>query len=229
MVFDLFSKKTNVADCDWIAVAGLVSDSAYGSWKKFVDQVLRKYGLEGEEDIFRSVLGKTEKRLGALWMFKERERAEKTFKFLYNARSYRDILKNGELREAKEVFDKEMQRWIDRREDAEVFENDLIIFTVKSQVDLSSPLSTVLSFKFFIGKTVVVVADTGKETVKISGRNQVGVRVNDLFREAVEGILNAKTGGHAQACSTQIERGHLGLFKNNLKKAFRRQVLFSAK
>ena len=222
MAFDLFSKKVNIEDLDWIAAIGLVSDSSYTAWKEFVEVVIKKYHLEQNEDVFKSKLGFIAKHVGALWMFKEKEDAEKTFKILYNVKSYKDILKNNELADAKKIFDDEMAYWIDSRDKAEVFEKELILYHVKSKFDLSSPLSTVLSFKFFIGKTVLVIADTGKDTLKISARNQVGVRVNDLLGKAIEGIPDAVAGGHPQASSTTFKREYLETFKENLKREYKK-------
>ena len=72
---------------------------------------------------------------------------------------------------------------------------------------------------------MLVIADTGKETVKISARNQVGIRVNDLMITSIEGIPGAVAGGHPQATSTTFKREYLEKFKENLRKAYK-EVLY---
>ncbi|MFA4887080.1 MAG: DHHA1 domain-containing protein [Candidatus Nanoarchaeia archaeon] len=213
LCYDLFSYLTNMEDLDWIASVGLISDRGYKQWKEFVKGVMEKYGFEEKGDVFETTLGKISQTVGSGLRFNEYSR--EVFKILYSAKDYGTILKNELLVRCNDILSKELKCWLENTDKAEKH-GDLVYYVINSEHELASPISTILSVKEFYGKTVIVVCDTGGEVIKISARNQVGLRVNDLLRKAVNGIVDADAGGHVPAASCKIKRDDLSKFKRQL-------------
>ncbi len=221
LIYDLFSQLTDLSDLDWLACAGLVSDSSYIQWKDFVLTTMSKYHMEIKEDIFSTDLGKVINYLS--FGLRVKEVSDQVFDLVYDTQDYLSLLQNPLLTEASKKVGEEVKYFIDHRDKAEVHGN-LIIYEIKSTYPISSPLSTVLSFNYFLHKTVVLLCDTGEfeeDFIKLSARDQSGnVRVNDLLQKALEGIPHSSAGGHAPAAGGKLDKNYVAQFKKQLLEAY---------
>ena len=91
IVFDLASDFVDVHDLDWICSIGVIADSSYKTWKDFVDQVVQKYKLRSEENIWQSDLGLISSYLSSA-MIVDPSNYKECFEILSKSKQPREVL-----------------------------------------------------------------------------------------------------------------------------------------
>lgn len=218
LCFDLGSMIVNIDDLDWIAAVAVIGDFGYQDNKKWVDTVIKKYDLPREREIFHTRLGKVSSMISMTEAY-DVTKVEDCYKIVYEAKSYKDVLKSKIKDYSKKVkyhIDHYISVWKDEAEFID--ELDLIFYIIKPKYNIKSTISTIISTKH-PNKTVIIVADIGEEFATISGRRQdYKIKVNDLLERSVKGLKDASAGGHIPAAGGRFLRGDLDKFKKNLLK-----------
>jgi len=218
LCYDLFSNLVDISELDLLAAIGLIGDRGYNTWKDFVDSVADKYKFNIEGDILTSIFGKASSLISTTSKFEEASIL--IFDVVYNSKNINGIINNKELQMYEIKVRKEISYWVDRADDAEICEN-LVIFEIKPKLKINSPLSTILSFEKFGGKTLVIIADYGNDILTISAREQsMKIKMNELLQEAVNGLDGAKSGGHIPAAGGTIRKQDKNKFKKQLIAAY---------
>ena len=226
LTFDLFSKLTDIEDLDYLACMGLIVDMGYRQWKDFINQTMKKYNINSENDLekdqsfdFKNPLGFGATAIQLSKRFKDN--VEEVFKEVYNSENYKDIINNKILLGYKKKINDEIQFWLKNSDRAEKHGN-LIIYEIKSKYNISTTISSVLSIDFFPGKTIIVIREGEEDPLTISARDQkINIKVNKLLEKAAQGIKDANVGGHEPAAGGRIKKEYLGVFKKNLIKAYK--------
>ncbi len=215
MSYDLFSKISDISDLKWMACVGIISDSTYLYWKRFVDSVLKAKKWENK-DVFESVPGKVAAVINASNTIYE-SRIHEAMELMLLA-SPAKILKS-DLAKLSETIKKEVDRHVAQYGRAEVFLNGkLVIFEFKSKYKIAGFVSNKMSKKHFPNNFFLVV-ERSRGWVKISARSPLGgIPANSSLEKAMEGLRDAKAGGHAPAAGAAVREGDFEKFKKRLIK-----------
>ncbi len=219
LTFDLFSNLVDISDIDYLSCFGLIVDASFNQWKDFVFETMKKYKFETNDDIFKTKFGEASTNIQLSKRFKDN--IEEVFDVIYNSKKPEDIIDSKILIKYKNKINGEIQYWINNRDKAEKHGN-LIIYEIKSEFNIGTSVSTVLSFDYFSGKTLVLIReDPNDEFLTLSARDQkINIKVNILLEKATKDISNASVGGHDPAAGGRIKKEHLELFKKNLIKTY---------
>ena len=97
-------------------------------------------------------------------------------------------------------------------------ELELIFYVVSPRFPLNSPLSSILSQKYYPESTLVVVHDSGESILGVSLRRQdYKVDCPSLVKAACVGLKDASGGGHIPAAGGKVRREDLDQFLENIK------------
>jgi len=218
LVYDLFSPLVDMRDLDWVSAAGLIGDGSYQTWKDFTDDTLERYGMDPKPDIFDTDLGLVARYIGSAVMFDSRN-VKVAFDILLKSEKPKDLL-SSRLKLYEEEIDKELQLWIsEHKRRAKFFpELELIFYVVSPRFPLNSPLSSILSQKYYPTSTLVVVHDSGESILGVSLRRQdYKIDCPSLVKAACAGLKDASGGGHIPAAGGKVRRDDLDKFLDNLK------------
>jgi single-stranded DNA-specific DHH superfamily exonuclease len=215
MVYDLFSRHIDLSDFDWLAAIGIIGDAAWKRWRSFVDKVCEKNGLD-KNKVLESKIGHTMRAIASAPEFGF-DVIQECFDVVNDAKTMDDIENSSLIRYRKIIGDALYMAVKDYRINAKRLD-DLIFYQFECKYSIGSTLSTRVSFKE-PDKTVIVIQDAGEEFYRISLRRQDGkVKVNDLVRDALEGLDGANGGGHAPAAGGRVLKKDLEIFKERVLK-----------
>jgi len=218
LAYDLFSKLIDIQDLDWISSIGILSDSAYPTWKAFVDEVNRRHHLKTDKDIWKSDLGLVASNLHYAILY-SKNNLPKCSEILKNSNSPRDIL-TSPIKKYKEIVERKIQTLINNfpKNSESYHRGDVILYEIQSRFDICSTLSTIISNKYIPNKTLIVIQpENGRVT--INARRQDGkINLANIIRGAVSGFDNASGGGHIPAAGASINKKDLPAFKKNILK-----------
>lgn len=209
---DLFSKKIDLSEKEWVACIGIFGDVSYNQWKSFVDRTAKKYGLKPTDFEWAAKIVASVETMNPVFF-------TELFDILYSSKSPDKALKKLEKYESLLLkLEKELDFHLkDFEENAEEYpENQLFIYTFKPKNNIKSILATLLSFKHE-DKTIVIIQDMGNEKLSFSARRQdMCLPVNDLLVRAIKGLKNASAGGHKPAAAGTIQKKDFKKFKKQL-------------
>ncbi len=216
LVFDIFSELCDIKELDWLASIGIIADSNFRTWKKFVNKTLVKYGLKAQKDPFQSELGKISNLIAYSEIYSENN-DKKVFKIIYDIYDASDFSKLMKKFKKFEVVGKEIEKQLKTAENKIETYKDLLLLEIKSRFKIGSIISTKLSANKYWNKTVVVVQELGKKRIFISARRQdYRIAVNDLLEKSTKNIKNSSAGGHIPAAGASIPKNKYTMFKNAL-------------
>ena len=213
LVFDLFSRVTDLSDLDWVACVGMVGDFSVNAWKSFVNHVLKTKKLS-----MHQIKGCTEI-VNAVEIIHVDD-ISSLFQLFYKASHPKDLLESrfSSYREKVEEERSRLLKEFDKKSEAHP-KQELIFFQFKSKYSIKSAVVDYLSTKIFPNKTLVVVEDIGNGILTISARRQdYKVKMNDLLEKAVKPLTGGIAGGHVPAAGGKIRRADLAQFKANVLK-----------
>ncbi len=202
LVYDFFLELGDMQDYDWLAVAGLISDAAYPTWKSFVDGVHAKYGLSVPEQIFSSPLATVGKYISSAATYDEKN-IDEAVAIAFHAKAYTDILSSH-----LKTYDDKIRVAIEQgvahfEKNAEYYPDiHLYWYDLSSQYPISSPVSTIVSMAR-PHETVVVAEKRGTRLGLSLRRQDKAVNCIELVRAALVGVDNANGGGHIPAAGGQ--------------------------
>jgi single-stranded DNA-specific DHH superfamily exonuclease len=180
----------------WVAGAGIIGD--YG--QKDCSAFFRNMG--GKRGMAR--MKKATGLLSAAVTLKGREGAERALKILLREERIEGLLKRKMLGLWKRVVDEEVKKTLDafRREKEEFPELNLVVFRIRSRLNIVSVISTLLSEKN-PDKIIIIYKLSSKGMWKASLRLQSGrLDLGTLTKKCVKGMGSG--GGHRQAAGARM-------------------------
>lgn len=213
LVFDLFSKITDLSDLDWVACVGMVGDFSVNAWKNFVNRVLKTKKLS-----MNQIKGCTEI-VNAVEIIHVND-ISSLFALFYRAVHPRDLLESRFSSDREKVEQERSRLLREFGQKAEMHpKQELIFFQFKSKYSIKSAVVDYLSSKIYPDKTLIVVEDIGNGILTLSARRQdYKVKMNDLLEKAVKPLKGGIAGGHVPAAGGKIRRADLVQFKDNVLK-----------
>ncbi len=130
-----------------------------------------------------------------------------------------DVLKSS-IKKYHDVVDHEIERVVSNHKKEGEFYDDLnlLIYAFKSQYHIKSPVSNIISHKYYPDKTVIVL-QIFDGLVGISARRQdKKVAMNDLIKQGVKNLDGGFGGGHVPASGGRVSVNDLERFKDNVIK-----------
>lgn len=195
----------------WLSVAGVMSDRGhvYSENTEFIDEFLKKESLELIDykkdfvDLIDYVLIYLRKDFG------------KIFNLIENLNSWKDVESLKEfylpVKEEFEFFEKDFEK------NKEVF-GDILFYYFEPKFKIKVSLAGDISVRN--KKNIVVFASPSDEKgfVSLSARNKVeDLTASDVLKIGIEGLDEARSGGHLRASGGIIKGEDIGKFKENLK------------
>lgn len=202
LVYDFFMDLVDMQEYDWLAVAGLISDASYPTWKSFVDHVHAKYDIPVPEQIFSSPIAVVGKYIASAATYDEKN-VDEAVHIAFHAQTYKDIL-TSHLKTYDEKIHAAIEQWVRRFEHKTEYYPDIHLYwyDISSLYPISSPVSTIVSMPR-PHETVVVAEKRGTRLGLSLRRQDKAVNCIDLVRAALVGVDNASGGGHIPAAGGQ--------------------------
>jgi single-stranded DNA-specific DHH superfamily exonuclease len=220
LCYDLGRLVANVSDIDWLAAVGSIGDIATNPWNAWLNRVFKKYKLKKQKDLFKTKFGQCAILISSAESF-DVKNVKLAFDTLYNAKSYKDVLKS-KLTKFRKKIDDELYRYINNLKKDALFEDDLIYYEVKPKYHTKSPLCTILGQKY--KHNSVLVADISRNPIGISGRrSDVKIKINAALEDACKGIPGSSAGGHAVSAGATVPKQHYKKFKERLFNILKKQ------
>lgn len=208
-IFDLFE----LEDFDWIAAAGVVGDSGVSEWKEFVEDVMRKYDLGSSENVRESLLGKIDEMISAGRILKNSDGAKTSYNILCRSDDLKDFIKNAEILEDwRFEVQAELKKLENDFEKYKEVHGDLFFFEVKSFMNISSVLSTVLGWKY-TDRTIFLIKQKNNMTKIHLRRNDGKINLGKLVKKATSRFRNSAAGGHRNAAGGHVLKEDFDKFK----------------
>lgn len=194
LVYDIFSKYTDLSDLDWIAAVGIIADMGQKQWIEFLDAVFKRYNVDKGTNYFDTPIGK----VSALISVADTcGKSEEAFDVLYSATDFLEMHKS-KLKEYQAAVQKEINRILDEFQAKSEKHTDWYYYEIESPYSLNSMISTILSMRER-DKGFIIVQKAGTH-YNISARRQDNkVAMNEMLGKAVSGLKDANGGGHVPA------------------------------
>ncbi len=217
LVYDFFSRITDMSDFDWICAVGIIADYAFEAWPEYLDMCFKKYGDERKPYIYDTKLGELAKLL-SYGNSIGREYLVESYKSLLISKSP-DEMKEHLPQEFKKVGEDILSIVGHYKRDADIDEDlELIFYKIDSKYGVASQVSSSLSQNYEPRKTVIVIQEIEKDPyIHVSARRQDWkIDCGKLLRESCIGIKDAHGGGHIPAAGAGIPVEHFTEFEDNL-------------
>lgn len=211
LVYDTFSKYTDLTDLDWIAAVGIIADYAQKEWKDFLNKVFEKYKVEKGSNYFDTPIGKVSALIASADAYGKPEDA---FEILYNTKSYQEMHKS-KLKEYQMTVQKEIDRILDEFDSKAEKYDDFYYYEINSPYLLNSRISTIVSMKE-PNKTFIVLQREGDYYTISTRRQDKKIALNELLAKAVEGLTNASGGGHVAAAGGKFLAKDMDIVKKRI-------------
>ncbi|MEK6967798.1 MAG: DHH family phosphoesterase [Nanoarchaeota archaeon] len=212
LAFDMFSELTDLKEYDWLAVIGILADSNFRTWKKFVRKTLNRLGLKLGKHPFQNALGRI-CNLMAYYEIYAPGKVAKLYDALSKAITYRHAL-NSEIKKAQKVND-EVEYYLKNYKRHSQVHGDLLLIRIKPNFKIGSIVATRLSNK--LEHTTIVIAQEMKGRMFVSARRQdFKVAVNDLLEQSVKEIKEASAGGHIPAAGARFPTEQYDTFSERI-------------
>jgi len=213
MVYVLFSELVDIKDLDWMAAAGIMSDTAKGD--ELVKDTLKKYKLRG--DPWKTPIGKAENHVSFSALYKP-ENHLLSLKILIKSKTYKEIL-DSKLKKFYAAVNNEIQSHLKNFDKVAEFKGDLAFYSIKPKYKINTPLLTMISANLYPSTTLVLITDQPPNKSRISfRRNDFKKDTSDIARAAIKGFKQAQAGGHAPASGAIILKKDLEEFKRRVEK-----------
>jgi len=206
LTYEVLKEVIAISDLDWVAAAGIISDSGYSQNKDFIDHILKKYNYEVKDDIFKTKLGEVSKLIGYACAAGE---INECYEVLSNSETPEDFL-NSKLKQYKDEVEKEVNYFVANYKKLAEFHEDVVFYNLETKYRLKSLIANILSnghpnITFF-------VFQEQNERYMISARRQDGkVELNKIMAKATK-----HGGGHIKASGGSIEKQDLDTFKKRI-------------
>lgn len=206
-----------VPDLDWLAVAGLISDSGGKENSGFVRSTASKYNidLKGDEFLFQNDFGKAADMINSMITVHRRKGAAAAVKLLSEIKSMGELLQKREFAETYEKLMKEFRR-LSKKFEKEKSTMGTVEFFENSRSDraYSSTLITTLSHsRGHYGRVIVFLTDLDNGKTRVNVRaNGVDISIPEIL-EKIFKIMPGEGGGHDKAAGATISYNDKERFK----------------
>ena len=212
--YKLCSAITGMAEWLWIAAVGMIGDYNLNDSQDMVNEIRKKYSITGQ--LYDSLLGRFADMISAARATKVMS-CEEMVELFGKALSPQDFEKLQGAEKLIDAYKKTENEIVSIMADIEKTAEktgNIILYNIKSEYNLASPISTKLSEKYF-NKIVIIYSHAGNK-VKISARNQSQKwDVAGLLQRAAHG-MKASAGGHAAAAGATLQASDWAVFKERL-------------
>lgn len=218
LTFDLCMQLANISKFSWIASIGIIGDFNYKTWKEFVNTSAEKAHSSVSE------LEKIADIINATAVVAPKDFSELFSLFVF-ADNPKQIIKSR-FAEYLKTVEKEKNYWLKRFEkEAKCFSDiELFLFEINPKFRIKSEVIDELT-KCMPNKTIVILEDLNDGIIRFSARRQdFKVKMNEMLKEAIEGIPNASAGGHIPAAAGRIPRKYKGKFLENLVRYLKERI-----
>lgn len=210
LCYDLAARAVPVTDLDWLAAIGIIGDCATSLWKDFLHELFDRYALSEKEDWFNTSLGKISALMASVEAYNTKCISQ-CFCMLYNATSFTDLVVSPLSRYTKPV-DREIDLYLKNAPQLGIVSADFLFLEITPKYRIKSALSTLLGQK--MKNKTVVVADVSGQIISVSTRrNDYTIPMNTIIEKAIEGLENARGGGHIPAAAARMDKKDYPLFK----------------
>ncbi|MCD6590433.1 MAG: DHH family phosphoesterase [Candidatus Aenigmarchaeota archaeon] len=208
ILYELFRELGyNVEPYMWISVIGIIGDYA----RKDCEWFLARYKeIRGQENFKKDILRLTNAcdMISSAITLKGLEGAEKSLAMLLSSESYEDFEKSRQFKKWNNLVKTEIKKILrDFEKNKEEFPTkNLIFYKIKSKLNITSIISTILAEKY--PDKIIIVRKKSPNGWKISLRYQKGdVNIGSLAKKASEGIGSG--GGHPKSAGAMVSEWHV--------------------
>ncbi|MBI2084193.1 MAG: DHH family phosphoesterase [Candidatus Aenigmarchaeota archaeon] len=230
LCYKLYENYSDAKDVSWIAGIGTLSDMGLKNCNDLFEGVKRDYGeLVGnnrniDEILFdKSLLGKLAKICDSGRVVGGIDGTVLALTALIKAKSYQEILdgrfdESRKLLEFHNLSEKEFNRLVNDFDKSRKQRKGIVVYEVKSKLNMKSPLATFLSRK--MKNDVLVIYQKSGKYVDASFRRGGGSKVDldELASKSVAGIPGSNSGGHIQAAGARFLVKYTNSWLKNLEK-----------
>ena len=202
----------------WLAVIGCISDRFVPDFYKDFVKLYPDLSVKSKEafDIFyKSGIGN----LAKIFSFALKDTTSnviKMIKFLILAKSPYEVLeegnKNKEMHARFKFIYRKYEKLIEKAKSI-ASENKILFFQYGGDMSINADLSNELTY-LYPKKIIVIIRVVGiKASISVRGK-----KIRDLFLKSIEGLENAKGGGHENAVGGSIRVEDVEKFRENMEK-----------
>lgn len=215
LAYDLLYPLADIKEHAWIASFGIIGDMSYPIWTKFVDDAVKSINMKMSKDVFEDGFGLYASCI-AFGLVDNPRNVLKIYKLFLTAQNPL-ILKQCPFWNTHKILRQETYKIVENKAKYESIINKRLIYHIKSEHDLKSIVSTIISKK--VPKQTVIVIQENGTRIHVSARRQdMKEPVNLLLSDAVKDIPDSNAGGHVPAAGGAFPKKYLKKFMENLEK-----------
>ncbi len=186
----------------WIATIGAIGDYDLSDSQDLIKECRENYPHLIGKNPHNSELSNAAKLLGATITLKNWKGADEVLRVLSNAESYEDFSSIDKFRKYEKEVDKEFRRVLETAKREKYPEANLIIFTIETEMSMTSKVSNHLSEKY--PDNIIAVRKKSNNEWKFSVRFQNGkINLGKIVKRVVSGIGTG--GGHPKAAAGIVD------------------------
>ena len=218
LTYDVLNLIQPIPELAWIASLGIIGDSAFRTWKGFLNRVMGGRILKNGEEIFNTELGKATQ-LVSYMMIADPKKHRRLFNILLNSSSVRQLLKS-EIGQYGHVA-REINSYLRQYKAKAEFHKKFIFYSIRPIYMIGSILSTLIG-NLNPNKTVIIVQPMDRKMFRISARRlDYKVRVNSVLENVIGRLPFSSAGGHVPAAGGTIRKKDYRKFVKRLKDALK--------
>ncbi len=216
IVYRILSEITDMENYLWIAGIGMVGDYDLSDSMDIVEKIKEKYPDISKDPLLESGLAMAVDMISATRATKKLS-SEEIVRILEGSESISDLMDNKDVLDSYRKIETEIAGvMVDFEKASESFKN-MILYSLKSQYNLRSPVSTKVS-EMFPDKLIILYQTVGGR-IKISARNQSErFDVSNILKRSAKGLDASSSGGHANAGGATIKKDDWDIFRKRLIK-----------
>jgi single-stranded DNA-specific DHH superfamily exonuclease len=190
----------------WIATIGVISDYAFKECRSFLTECKERFpellDTELDENIFSSKLGMLSRMMSSAITLKGLKGANYSLKVLVRADSCDDFIKNKKIIKWHNIVKDEMKRLLEEFEKKSRSVGKVVIFKLKSRLNVSSVLASILARKH--PERTILLTKKSSAGWKVSVRCQnPSCNLGSAVKKSAEGI--GMGGGHERAAGALVK------------------------
>jgi len=210
--YSLFNKVQNIEKLDWLVASACIADFCNVKNREWIKAIFEKYGIQtggymnklgfAYDDISKSEIYRVQWDLGLAIIF-FRDNLKRVFESI--GESFGDI---GDLKEHSSKIEKEVERAMDEFEEKRIEFEGGYFFVFNPRFNVGGLVSTMISTKY-PDKTIMILSEK-ENGYSISARRQDGnVDLGLFLKQLLQGLENARGGGHRQAAGAYFMKKDL--------------------
>lgn len=229
IVYDTINQIIDISDLDWVAVVGVIGDSAGNVFPDFVKKIMKKYKVKIGKDkkhFFDSFFGTLSNMINSGKIVKGNDGASTALKLLQDTKTPNEFYEHAyKLRDWNNKIEDYLERVkLDFEKEKEKVEGlDLYFFSFKPEFTIGSVLSTIIAFEKPHNTIIMFSKKNGVTTINYR-RQDKKYDMGLLAKNSVKGLLRAGGGGHVPAAGGHIQTKDLNALKSNIIKEYKKLI-----